>query len=104
MIARIWRGITREADKDTYFQYLQETGLKEYSDTPGNRGVWTLCRLYEGKAEFTLLTLWDSWDAIKAFAGADYEKAVYYPEDERFLLKKEPNVIHYEVLSASERQ
>ena len=29
MIARIWRGVTREADKDTYFEYLQKTGSKE---------------------------------------------------------------------------
>jgi len=100
MIARIWRGITRESDKDTYFEYLQKTGLKEYAEVPGNRGVWTLRRVYDGKAEFTLLTLWDSWGAIKAFAGPDYEKAVYYPEDKRFLLEMEPNVAHYEVLSS----
>ncbi len=31
MIARIWRGSTREADKDIYFEYLQKTGLKEYA-------------------------------------------------------------------------
>ena len=99
MIARIWRGVTRESDKDTYFQYLQETGLKEYTETPGNRGVWTLRRVHDGKAEFTLLTLWESWDAIKDFAGPDYEKAVYYPEDERFLLEMDPHVTHYEVLS-----
>jgi hypothetical protein len=30
------------------------------------------------RAEFTLITHWESWDAIKAFAGADYEKAVYF--------------------------
>jgi len=100
MIARIWRGVTHESDKDTYFKYLQETGLKEYTDTPGNRGVWTLCRVYDGKAEFTLLTLWDSWDSIKSFAGPDYEKAVYYVEDERFLLEKEPHVLHYDVLGS----
>ncbi len=99
MIARIWRGVTRESDKDTYFKYLQETGLKEYAETPGNHGVWTLCRVYDGKAEFTLLTLWESWDAIKAFAGPDYEKAVYYSEDQRYLLELEPKVSHYEVLS-----
>jgi len=46
MIARIWRGVTREADKDTYFEYLQKTGLKEYRPFPATRaygscGVWT---------------------------------------------------------------
>jgi len=100
MIARIWRGVTRETDKDTYFEYLQETGLKEYDSVPGNRGVWVLRRLFDGLAEFTLISHWESWDAIKAFAGADCEKAVYYPQDEKFLLEMLPKVEHYEILSS----
>lgn len=99
MIARIWRGTVREADKDKYYDYLKATGLKEYAETPGNRGVYTLRRVADGKAEFLLLTLWDSWDAIKAFAGPDYERAVYYPEDTKFLLALDPHVMHYELLS-----
>jgi heme-degrading monooxygenase HmoA len=75
MIARIWRGTVREADKDTYYEYLRKTGLKEYAETPGNRGVQTLRRVANGQCEFLLLTLWDSWDAIKAFAGPDYERS-----------------------------
>ncbi len=98
MIARIWRGRTRESDQNSYFEYLQRTGLKDYASIPGNRGVWVLRRVYEGEAEFTLISLWDSWDAIKAFAGSEYEKAVYYPEDTKLLLELEPNVTHHEVL------
>ena len=99
MIARIWRGVTREADKDTYFEHLQKTGLKEYASVSGNQGVWVLRRVDDGKSEFTLISLWDSWDAIKAFAGPDPEKAVFYPEDDKFLLERGPRVMHYEVLS-----
>ena len=99
MIARIWRGVTREADKDTYFEYLRKTGLKEYASIPGNRGVWVLRRVHDGKCEFTLMSLWDSLDAIKAFAGSDYEQAVFYPEDEKFLIERGPRVMHYEVLA-----
>ena len=99
MIARIWRGTVREADKDTYYDYLKKTGLKEYAETPGNRGVHTLRRVANGQSEFLLLTLWDSWEAIKAFAGPDYGKAVYYPEDDQFLVDRGPQVLHYEVLS-----
>jgi len=98
MIARIWRGTVRESDKDIYYDYLLKTGLKEYADTPGNRG--TLRRIVDGKCEFFLLTLWDSYEAIKAFAGPDYGKAVYYPEDDRFLLDRGPRVEHYEVLGS----
>ena len=100
MIARIWRGTVRESDKDIYYEYLQTTGLKEYADTPGNRGVHTLRRTFDGKCEFFLLTLWESWDAIKAFAGGDYEKAVYYPEDEKFLIDRGPIVEHFEVVES----
>jgi heme-degrading monooxygenase HmoA len=60
-----------------------------------------LRRVYDDKVEFLLITLWDSWNAIKAFAGEDYEKAVYYPEDEKFLLQLDPHVLHYEVLEDS---
>lgn len=101
MIARIWRGLTREADKDTYFNYLQQTGLKEYTATPGNRGVWVLCRLREGEAESLLISLWESYEAIQAFAGPNYQDAVYYPEDERFLLEKEPHMAHCQALIQS---
>jgi heme-degrading monooxygenase HmoA len=98
MIARIWRGTVRESDQDAYYAYLQQTGLKEYASTRGNRGVYTLRRVADGQCEFLLLTLWDSWEAIKAFAGPDYGKAVYYPEDEKFLLSLEPHVTHYELM------
>ena len=53
-----------------------------------------------GQCEFLLLTFWDSWDAIKAFAGPDYDKAVYYPEDKNFLLALDPHVAHYEILES----
>ena len=99
MIARIWRGTVRESDKDVYYDYLQQTGLKEYAAVPGNRGVHTLRRVKDGRCEFVILTFWESWDAIRAFAGEDYVKAVYYPEDERYLLEKLPFVEHYELLN-----
>ena len=99
MIARVWTGATRELDKDTYFEYLQRTGLKEYASIPGNRGVWVLRRVCQGRSEFTLISLWDSWEAIKSFAGPDYDNAVFYPEDEKFLIERGPRVLHYEVLA-----
>ena len=74
------------------------TGIKDYRDTKGNQGVYVLRRIGEERAEFLLLTLWESWDAIRQFAGDDVEKAVYYPEDPGFLLALEPKVEHYEVL------
>lgn len=98
MIARIWRGHTPAEKAEAYSDYLERTGLVDYRATPGNRGVFVLRDIRGGTAEFLLLTLWDSWEAIRAFAGPDPEKARYYPEDDQYLLGREPNVRHYEVL------
>jgi heme-degrading monooxygenase HmoA len=97
MIARTWRGATREQDAAAYLRYLEETGLREYRATPGNLGVFALRRIRDGRAEFLLLTLWESADAIRGFAGEDIERAVFYPEDDRFLIDREDRVCHYEV-------
>jgi hypothetical protein len=43
------------------------------------------------------LSLWESLEAIKRFAGDDYEKARYYPDDKNFLIELEPTVSHYEI-------
>ena len=98
MIARIWQGAVTEAKGDAYLEYLNETGLKAYASTPGNRGVVVLRRNVRGTTEFLLLTLWESYDAIRAFAGPDIERAVYYPRDKDFLLDLSPGVDHYEVV------
>jgi heme-degrading monooxygenase HmoA len=101
MIARQWIGETRESDADIYWKYLEETGMSEIRTTKGNKGVWLLRRLHEGKAEFVVISLWDSLEAIKSFAGHEYEKARYYAEDQPFLLRLDPHVTHYEVLVGS---
>jgi heme-degrading monooxygenase HmoA len=100
VIARTWRGWTAAADADRYMAYLEETGLREYRETPGNRGVLVLRRVVGAKAEFLLVSFWESHDAIRAFAGDDIEEAVYYPEDEAFLVDRELHVAHFDVLSA----
>ncbi len=102
MIARMWRGVTSAEQAEEYFVYLMETGLKDYRAVPGNRGVQILRRTYEGKAEFLLISLWESYEAIVAFAGEDIERAVYYARDKEFLLELEPKVTHYDYESHQE--
>jgi heme-degrading monooxygenase HmoA len=100
MIARVWKGATRQADADRYFDYLKQTGLKDYAAIEGNQGVFVLRREGEDRAEFVLISLWESFDAIRRFAGEDLDRAVYYPADSKFLLSLEPAVLHYEVLAS----
>jgi len=88
MIARIWRGAVRRADGDAYASYMRATGVAGYLQTPGNRGALMLRRDVDDRAEFVMFTLWDSLDAVKGFAGEDHETAVFYPEDDRYLVDR----------------
>ena len=97
MIARIWNGAVRKQDGDAYAGYMRETGVAAYASTPGNRGVWMLRRERGEHSEFLMFTLWDSLDAVKAFAGEDYETAVFYPEDDEYLVDRDLVVRHFEV-------
>lgn len=97
MIARTWHGAVPAEKANAYHDYLLQTGIPDYQKTTGNRGVYMLRRQEEDVVHFLLLTLWDSMEAIAAFAGEEVERARYYPEDEQFLLELEPTVTHYDV-------
>ena len=97
MIARIWLGAVRVGDATAYADYIQQTGIEAYKATPGNRGAWMLWRPDGERAEVITLSFWDSREAIQGFAGQDIGKAVFYPEDDRFLVERDLTVHHYEV-------
>jgi heme-degrading monooxygenase HmoA len=101
MIGRMWRGATTARDADSYLRYLHRTGLNAYRATPGNRGVFALRRIIDDRAEFMLISLWESEDAIRAFAGPEIERAVFYPDDDRFLIERDDRVCHFEVVFSS---
>jgi heme-degrading monooxygenase HmoA len=97
MIARTWRGAVRAEDAPAYAEYVQQTGIEGYRRTPGNRGAWLLWRVEDAHAEFITVSFWESRSAIEGFAGPDIDRAVFYPEDERFLIERDLTVRHYEV-------
>ncbi len=99
MIARIWHGRTPAAKGEAYFEYVMESGVKAFRETKGNQGAFVLRRVSGDVAEFLTISLWDSYESIRAFAGPQFEKARYFDKDREFLLEFEPNVAHYEVLS-----
>jgi heme-degrading monooxygenase HmoA len=98
MIARVWRGETTAENAEPYLAYLERTGLAEYRRTPGNRGVLALRRIVDGRAQFLLLTLWESEEAVRSFAGDEISRAVFYPEDDRFLVARDDEVDHFQVV------
>jgi heme-degrading monooxygenase HmoA len=101
MIARIWRGAVRRDDAEAYADYIDETGLAEYAATEGNRGAWMLRRDVGDRTEFVTLSFWESREAIRAFAGDDIDAAVFYPQDDRFLVEREEAVRHYEIVRSA---
>jgi heme-degrading monooxygenase HmoA len=98
MIVRTWRGWTRLEDGDRYLSYLRETGVRDIEATPGSRGVLLSRREVDGRAEFLFISLWESLEAVKGFAGPDPKRAVFYPEDDAFLVEKDEHIDHFEAL------
>lgn len=99
VIARIWRGMVRREDAAAYAEYIDRTGMAEYRSTPGNRGAWMLRRDDGDRSEIITFSLWDSRESIRAFAGEDIDQAVFYPEDDRFLIERDLSVRHYEIVA-----
>lgn len=92
----MWRGVIRTDDRDRYVAYVDETGVDEYRATPGNRGAQILTRdLGDGLTEIVTVSRWDSLESIRAFAGDDIEIAVFYPEDDAFLVERDARVTHF---------
>lgn len=97
MIARSWHGRVRTADADTYVEYIRATGIAAFKATPGNQGSMVLRRAEGDVTHIEVMSFWDSMDAVRRFAGEAPAVPVYYPEDDRYLLEKEPRVLHFDV-------
>ncbi len=82
MIARRWRVWARRDHAEQVEPYLRDTGVGKALGTPGNAGALLLRDDAGGdEVEFTLITFWDSLEAVRAYAGERYLEAVLYPAD-----------------------
>jgi hypothetical protein len=98
MIVRTWKGWTATEQASAYEAYMHRVALKGYAEIDGNHGVLMVKRdLPSDLTEFLMITLWSDMDAIKSFAGDTPTRAVFYPEDDEFLVDREMVVSHYEV-------
>jgi antibiotic biosynthesis monooxygenase (ABM) superfamily enzyme len=97
MIARVWHGATAAEDGDAYAAYIEESGMTSARQIPGSRGTLVLRRTDGDRTEFQTVLLFDSLEDVRAFAGDDIEKAVFYPEDDRYLIERDLGATHYEV-------
>ena len=99
MIARIWHGTTKIEDYEEYTDFMKSEAIPDYERTDGFVRLTFLRTIKDNVGHFTLITFWENIDAIKNFAGEDFEKAKYYPKDSKYLLEFEENVTHHEVFA-----
>ena len=100
MIARIWHGKTTIENFDRYTEFLKQIAIPDYQKTKGFKGLTFLRQIQNGEGHFNLITFWENIEVIKNFAGQEFEKAKYYPEDDDFLLEFEEKVQHHEVFAS----
>lgn len=98
MIARVWSGRTSESKAREYETFLKETAYPDYGDVDGNRGWLLLRRPRDGAVEFTFVSLWESMEALRRYAGDAVEKPKYYPEDRAALLELPERAEHFDVV------
>jgi heme-degrading monooxygenase HmoA len=99
MLARIWHGEATVENADAYRHHVTERVFPELRAIPGHRGAWLLRREEGGRVSFLVVTLWESLQAVRQFAGDDPERAVVEPEARAVLAKFDDRVQHYEVVS-----
>jgi heme-degrading monooxygenase HmoA len=99
MLARLWHGWTKPENADAYEALLRSEVLPGIERRiAGFRGVYLLRNESGDEVEFVTVTLWDSLDAVREFAGEDFEVAVVPAEAQRVLSRYDERSMHYEVL------
>ena len=98
MIARLWHGWTAPENADAYEHFLRTKMFPSIHRVPGYLGADLLRRADGEEIAFVTITRFESLDAVRAFAGEDYEQAVVEPEARRLLSRFEQRSEHYEVV------
>jgi heme-degrading monooxygenase HmoA len=96
MIARLWHGYTNRKNAPIYEKQLLSDILPGIRKVQGYRGPYVLQRKNGAEVEFITLTLWESLDAVRQFAGSDYTKAVIARQAAPLLTRHDAESVHYE--------
>lgn len=98
MIARTWSGVARSDSIDAYLAHLRRNVLPALRALPGHRGSYVLQRRDGERVAVTVITLWESLEAIARFSGADVEAAVVPAEAQALLASWDARAAHWEVV------
>jgi heme-degrading monooxygenase HmoA len=98
MIARMFRASALPEKANDYVQHLQMSVLPELRQIDGFQGVYLMRQDSSEAVEFVVLTLWESMDAIRKFAGENAEVAVVAPAAQAMFREYDSTVKHFEVV------
>lgn len=97
-IVRIWRGRATPANAAAYARHVTERVFPSLSGIRGHRGAYLLRRETEGRVEFLAVTLWESMQAVREFAGEQPDTAVVEPEARAVLAEYDDFARHFELI------
>ncbi len=98
MILRMWKARSTPEKTGEYVQHATKKVFPALRMIEGHRGAYLLRRAVDGAIELVVLTLWESMDAVRRFAGVEPEKAVVEPEARAVLTTFDDSVTHFEVV------
>jgi len=103
MIARMWHGWTNPKNADAYENLLKDEMFPSMRRIHGFEGAYLLRRVAGDEVEFVTITHFTSLDAVRRFAGNDYEAAVLHPQAAGLLSRYDAKSVHYEIRITPER-
>lgn len=98
MISRQWTGIAHHERAEEYIEHLQQSTFPALQNLPGFKGATILRKQHIDGVEFCVITEWESFNVIRAFAGKDITNAVVPPEAQKLMVQYDRRVRHYEVV------
>ena len=98
MIARVWHGWTTRENADPYEEFLRTKMFPSIHEVPGFRGADLLRRDDGDEVAFITVTRFESLDAVRRFAGEDYQRAVIEPEARALLARCDERSEHFELV------
>jgi heme-degrading monooxygenase HmoA len=98
MIGRLWHGWAAPENAARYVEHLRRETFPALRGIEGYVDGYVLRRDSGDRVDFTVLTLWKSLQAVRAFAGDDYETAVVPAAARRVLGGFDERVTHYDVV------
>jgi heme-degrading monooxygenase HmoA len=97
MISRHWTGLVKKERANDYILHLQNDTFKKIKILPGFISANILQRELEDGIEFLIITTWENIEAIKQFAGENYQVAVVPQIAKEMMIRFDSEAKHYEI-------